>query len=108
MPVTPIGNYQAMLPNSSEVGGMQSRADQQTLATQTFVNAELQDDTYERQLQVQTKEDVEDGKVNVREEKKNYSRQQQRKRHEVQVRLEEDREEEIRDAIRGHNIDIKF
>ncbi|WP_196594676.1 hypothetical protein [Pectinatus sottacetonis] len=109
MSVNPIGNLQAMLPNSSEVGKMQNKMTQQVNAAQNFGNEKLQQESEQKQLQVQAKDEVEDNKIRNDGQKDAQSRNElfNKKKPKHQT-ADDDTEDKLSDAIRGHNIDIKL
>ena len=108
MSVDPIANLHAMLPNSSEVGKMQNQMNQQINAAQNFGAEKLQDDGDKKQMQVQTKDDVEEGKIRNDEEKKQNTQGDSSYKEKAKSDDIEEEEEKLTDAIRGHNIDIKL
>jgi len=108
MSVDPIANLHAMLPNSSEVGKMQNQMNQQINAAQNFGAEKLQEEADEKQLQVQTKDDVEEGKIRNDEEKQQNMQGNSSHERTAKSDATEEEEEKLTDAIRGHNIDIKL
>ncbi|WP_196607325.1 hypothetical protein [Pectinatus frisingensis] len=110
MSVNPIGNLQAMLPNSSEVGNIQNKMNQQVNAAQDFGNTKLQQESEDKQFQVYAKDAVEGEKIRSDDERNKqngngYSRSNHK--HKAAASPQED-EDNLSDAIRGHNIDIKL
>lgn len=107
MSVSPIGNLQAMLPNSSEVGNIQNKMNHQVTVAQNFGNEKLQQDSDMKQTQVYAKDSVEEEKIRDDEQNSNnggaYSQNRKKKNT-----SKEEKTDLINDAIRGHNIDIKL
>ncbi|WP_196603339.1 hypothetical protein [Pectinatus haikarae] len=110
MSVNPIGNLQAMLPNSSEVGNMQNKMNHQVATAQNFGNEKLQQESEKKQMQVYAKEKAEGGKIRNDQQGKSGgdgSGTSNRRKNDPAEAVQ-DENEVLTDAVRGHNIDIKL
>ncbi|TCS80973.1 hypothetical protein [Pectinatus cerevisiiphilus] len=108
MSVNPIGNLQAMLPNSSEVGNIQNKMNHQVVTAQNFGNEKLQQESEKKQLQVYARENVEDGKIKDEQKGSSGNGGNSSKKHREGQPDENKKEQVLTDAVRGHNIDIKL
>lgn len=105
--VNPIGNLQAMLPNSSEVGNLQNQMNHQAVNAQNFGNQKLQQQADDKQMQVYAKDEVEEEKIREDKDSDKGSGENSQGRRKKMSKPEKE-EKKLTDAIRGHNIDIKL
>ncbi len=109
MPVTPLSNLQVMLPQTTEVGHMQTNMQQQVNIAQDAGNEKLQKNAEEKLLEVNGRDDVDNPKIKGDEKRQRQRQKKQRQKEKATAALEEEETpQKLMDAIRGHNIDISL
>lgn len=108
MNVNPI-SLQMVVPRSTDVGQVQNDLNQQAANQKDFAMIRNETAAQMKMSQVQTKEQMEDGKIRDDtgggNSRGGYSGQRRRRDGEAP---EEDSERVVADRFRGHNIDISF